>query len=169
MGILYKLFGRSSSDSGSSGDVDRVRCMDIVNVIRSRASAFSADKGMALVLLEGCRVTLYLFKGVSRCSWSYTNEQFTTDRVGETCLDPESPQVFSLHFGGQDKLLSVLEREFRECEVSAQQLWHLDPNAWDYEVMKSMHKCAIVRHCGHPNATYSGRVSTVCGWWCIGY
>jgi hypothetical protein len=93
---------------------------------------------MVVVLLEGCRVQMHFFDGVSRTSWGYNNHQFSTDLVGQTFLVGPPTQVF-LTVNTESLLPGVLRKEFSRCEMSAQPLWRLNPNAWDYEVMKAMH------------------------------
>lgn len=112
--------------------------MDVVQLIRDRVAKFKHPKGMVVVLLEGCRVQIYFFDGIARTSWGYNSGEFTTDRVGETFqLGP--PIVMVLTINTESLLASVLQREFKQCDMKAGPLWRLDPTAWDYEMMKVMH------------------------------
>ena len=122
----------------SASDVERVSCMDVVRTIRERVGQFRGAKGMVVVLLEGCRVQIYLFDGIARTSWGYNNQVFSTDRVGETAL-VGPPIVFALTLNNESLLAGILQKEFSECEMSIGKLWKLDPSAWDYEMMKALH------------------------------
>ena len=144
MNILKKMFGsnRKSLEElrkrNDESDIDRVSCMDIVRTIRSRVETFKHPKGMVVVLLEGCRVQIYFFDGIARTSWGYNNHQFSTDRVGQTFL-VGFPLKFVLTVNTESLLPDVLRREFIQHEMSIGSLWKLDPNAWDYELMKVLH------------------------------
>lgn len=119
-------------------DVDRVSCMDVVRTIRERVSGFRRAKGMVVVLLEGCRVQIYLFDGIVRTSWGYNDHQFSTDRVGQTFL-VGPPILLTLTVNTEALLPGILKKEFRDCDMSIGELWKLDPTAWDYEIMKTLH------------------------------
>jgi hypothetical protein len=112
--------------------------MDVVRTIRERVGQFRCKKGMVVVLLEGCRVQIYLFDGVARTSWGYNNHVFSTDRIGETFL-VGPPIVLALTVNTESLLPGILQKEFSQCDMSIGKLWKLDPSAWDYEMMKAFH------------------------------
>jgi hypothetical protein len=144
MKLFKKLFGRSREsledlcERIDESDVDRVSCMDIVRTIRSCVAGFKHPKGMVVVLLEGCRVRIFVFDGIARTSWGYNNQQFSTDRIGQSFL-VGPPMEFALTVNTESLLTDVLRREFGQHEMSIGSLWKLDPTAWDYEVMKVLH------------------------------
>jgi len=150
MNIWKRLFGSRTKatpsreslenlrDSTGETDVERCSCMDVVQLIGGRVAKFKHPKGMVVVLQEGCRVQIYFFDGVARTTWGYNNGQFTTDHVGEVFqLGP--PSVMILTINTESLLLSVLQREFKQCDMKVGPLWQLDPTAWDYEMMKVLH------------------------------
>lgn len=137
MGLWQRLFGGSAS-AGSSEE-GRVGAGEIGDLIAERAKHFRGGRGMVLVLQEGLRIRVYFFNGAPRCSWNYANEQLSLDRVAQTLQDGP-PVEFALREREMASLASALRRRFGHCEVSVQALWHLDPNAWDYAVMKSLHE-----------------------------
>lgn len=144
MSFWKRIFGQDSIPAEErreridESDVDRVSCMDVVRMIRDRVATFSTSKGMVVVLLEGCRVQIYFFDGISQTSWGYNNHQFSTDRVGETFL-VGPPTEIVLTVNTEHLLPDVIKREFASCDMSAGPLWKLDPTAWDYEAMKALH------------------------------
>ena len=107
-------------------------------MIRKEVATFKRSKGMVVVRLEGCRVRMYFFDGVSRTSWGYNNHQFTTDRVGQTFLVGPPAEV-ALTVNTESLLPGILKREFLGCDMSSGAIWMLDPTAWDYEAMKALH------------------------------
>ncbi len=119
-------------------DVERVSCMDVVRMIRNRVAKFSRSKGMVVLLLEGCKVQMYFFDGVSRTSWGYNNHQFSTDRVGQTFL-VGPPTVVALNANTEHLLADVVRKAFPHCDTNVAPLWKLDPTARDYQVMLAMH------------------------------
>jgi hypothetical protein len=144
MSIWKRIFGRGAVPAEErreridQSDVNRVSCMDVVRTIQARVASFGKSKGMVLVLLEGCRVRMYFFDGVSRTSWGYNNHQFSTDRVGETFLMGPPTEV-ALTVNTEHLLPDVMKREFAGRDMSIGPLWNLDPTAWDYEAMKALH------------------------------
>jgi hypothetical protein len=111
---------------------------DVSYTIKRRVSQFQHTKGMVLILKEIRDVQIYFFDGVEKVTWRYADHDFSTDRVGNTFL-VGPPLKFSLTRNPDSVLPSVLERDFREAEIAVQPLWHLDPNARDYEIQKALH------------------------------
>lgn len=141
MSFWRKIFGQSQEqleELRDESDISRVSCMDVVRTIRKRVAEFKRTKGMIVALLEGCRVQIYFFDGIARTSWEYVNNQFLTDRVGETFI-VGPPMVFALTINTESLLPGVLKREFAHCEMSIGNLWQLDPTAWDYKAQKLLH------------------------------
>jgi hypothetical protein len=137
MGLWKRLFG--GNEPGGSSEEGRVGAREIGDLISERAARFRGGRGMVLILQEGLRVRVFFFNGVPRCSWNYTNEQLSLDRVVQ--IIQEGPPVeFALREREIASLAPALRTKFSRCETSVQPLWHLDPNAWDYEVMRSMHE-----------------------------
>lgn len=144
MSFWKKLFGlggipaEERRERIDESDIDRASCMDVVWIIRDRVATFRRSEGMVVVLLEGCRVQIYFFDGISRASWGYNNRQFSTDRVGEMFL-VGPPTEIALTVNTEHLLPDVIKREFASCDMSVGPLWKLDPTAWDYEAMKVLH------------------------------
>ena len=144
MSLWKKLFGRykipieERRDGFEEDGIKRVSCMDIVRIIKDRVSNFKRSEGMVLVLLEGYRIQMYLFDGIAHTSWDYTNHIFSADQVGkESLIEPAI--VLALSVNTETVLPIILQREFAEYDVNIGKLWKLDPNAFDYDIMKALH------------------------------
>ena len=59
------------------------------------------------------------------------------DQVAET-IQEGPPVEFALLSREIASLVPTLATRSSHCETNVQPLWHLDPNAWDYGVMKSL-------------------------------
>jgi len=144
MSLLKRIFERGGNpaevhrERNEESDVDRVSCMDVVRMIRARVATFRRSKGMVVVLLEGCRVQIYFFDGISQTTWMYINHQFSTNRLGEMFLvGPPTEVVLAVDI--KQPLAAVMKSEFACYDMSITPLWKLDRTAWDYEVMKALH------------------------------
>lgn len=119
--------------------MQRVSCMDIVHLIKDSVSNFKSSEGMVVVLLEGYRVQIYLFDGISHVSWGYNNHIFSTDNIGKLFM-VEPPLLLFLCMNTETLLPVVLKREFVDYDMSIGKLWKLNPQAWDYEMMRVLHE-----------------------------
>jgi hypothetical protein len=145
MSIWRKLFGQPKvplEERRDGFEVDgkqRVSCMDIVCFIKDSVSNFKSSEGMVVVLLEGYRVQIYFFDGIAHTSWDYTNQVFSTDRVGNFFLI-RTPIVLTLCMNAETLLPVILQREFAEYDMNIGKLWKLNQQAWDYDMMKVLHE-----------------------------
>ncbi len=119
--------------------LQRVSCMDIVRIIKESVYNFKRSEGMVVVLLEGYRVQIYLFDGIARTSWDYTNHIFSTDRISN-CYLVGPPIVLLLSMNTETVLPIIMQREFAEYDIKIGKLWKLNTQAWDYEMMKILHE-----------------------------
>ena len=139
MSIFKRIFGKDDHSLENLREPGRVSCMDIVEFIKSSVYSFEHNKGMVVVILEGCKVQIFLFDGVARTSWGYNNHQFSTDRVGQTFLIGP-PSVFAVTLNTEHLLAKAIQREFQRFDMSIGHLWKLDKTAWDYEAMEALHR-----------------------------
>lgn len=139
MSLLKKLFGQEHTPPEElRNEVGRVSCMDVVRTIRERVIGFTMGKGMVVVLLEGYRIQLYFFDGISHVSWSYSNQVFSTNLIGQTFLKG-LPTEFMLSINAESLLPEILKREFVQNDMNIAKLWKLDSTAPDYKMMKILH------------------------------
>jgi len=142
MKIFKKLFGRNKispeerRDGAKMDGMQRVSCMDVVNIIKDNVSNFQKSEGMVVVLLEGFRIKIFMFDGIAHASWGYNNHIFSTDST-VFLIEPRIELLLSSN--AQTLLSGILQREFSEFDMSIGNLWKLNPEGWDYDRMKALH------------------------------
>lgn len=119
--------------------VEVVGACEIANYILARSQGFVAGLGMALVIQEGLRIRCYVFNGLARVSWDFTNGVLRIDDAGQAAQDGP-PREWKLKSSEIGTVSSVLSKAFSQQEVSVKALWQLDKSAWDYLPMKALHE-----------------------------